>query len=156
MPVDEKHPEQNIDGDEKAPLLSENDEPPTDARSSSPGPEEDPRFSQPTPSPFKRLALVLFMALLFWVGFQLRSGLLEAKKKPKIIHATRYSKEFKYRPAASPIITETLKDGRIRLRGAQATPTAEPTPVVRPKKKTGGRKGGKGKSKVKARSGKKA
>lgn len=30
----------------------------------------------------------------------------------------RYSDEFKYRPAASPVITEYLKDGRIRLRGA--------------------------------------
>ena len=30
----------------------------------------------------------------------------------------RYSDEFKYRPAASPVITDYLKDGRIRLRGA--------------------------------------
>lgn len=30
----------------------------------------------------------------------------------------RYSEEFKYRPAASPVITETLPDGRIRIRGA--------------------------------------
>jgi len=29
-----------------------------------------------------------------------------------------YSDEFKYRPAASPVITEYLKDGRIRIRGA--------------------------------------
>jgi len=29
-----------------------------------------------------------------------------------------YSEEHKYRPAASPVITEYLKDGRIRLRGA--------------------------------------
>lgn len=33
----------------------------------------------------------------------------------------RYSKEFKYRPAASPVITERLRDGRIRLRGAHPT-----------------------------------
>lgn len=31
---------------------------------------------------------------------------------------SRYSDEFKYRPAASPVITEYLKDGRMRLRGA--------------------------------------
>ena len=30
----------------------------------------------------------------------------------------RYNDEFKYRPAASPVITEYLKDGRMRLRGA--------------------------------------
>lgn len=35
--------------------------------------------------------------------------------------ACRYSKEYKFRPAASPIITERLKDGRTRLRGAQPT-----------------------------------
>lgn len=29
-----------------------------------------------------------------------------------------YSEEHKYRPAASPVITETLKDGRLRIRGA--------------------------------------
>jgi hypothetical protein len=29
-----------------------------------------------------------------------------------------YSEEYKYRPAASPVITETLKDGRLRIRGA--------------------------------------
>lgn len=31
---------------------------------------------------------------------------------------SRYSREHKYRPAASPVVTEVLKDGRIRLRGA--------------------------------------
>lgn len=29
-----------------------------------------------------------------------------------------YSEEHRYRPAASPIITETLPDGRLRVRGA--------------------------------------
>lgn len=33
----------------------------------------------------------------------------------------RYSKDYKFRPAASPVITEQLKDGRVRLRGAQPT-----------------------------------
>lgn len=43
-------------------------------------------------------------------------------------YPSRYSNEYKYRPAASPIITETLIDGRTKLRGA--LPTPEPTPVV--------------------------
>jgi hypothetical protein len=38
---------------------------------------------------------------------------------PDVVYAQRYSKEFKYRPAASPIVTERLKDGRTRVRGAQ-------------------------------------
>lgn len=29
-----------------------------------------------------------------------------------------YSEEHKFRPAASPVITETLRDGRLRIRGA--------------------------------------
>lgn len=29
----------------------------------------------------------------------------------------RYSKQHKFRPAASPVITERLKDGRVRVRG---------------------------------------
>jgi len=64
----------------------------------------------------------------------------------------RYSKEYKFRPAASPIITETLKDGRVRLRGALPTPTETTTPVVTKKKAragkaTGKRKAGKSKRK---------
>lgn len=39
-------------------------------------------------------------------------------RKPKIPLTRRYSEEHRYRPAASPVITEYLKDGRIRLRGA--------------------------------------
>jgi hypothetical protein len=56
----------------------------------------------------------------------------------------RYSKEFKFRPAASPIITETLKDGRIRLRGALPEPTQAPlasTPPKKNKKKKGSASG---------------
>ena len=37
---------------------------------------------------------------------------------PKTPLTGRYSEEHRYRPAASPVITEYLKDGRIRLRGA--------------------------------------
>ncbi|KAJ6479562.1 hypothetical protein C8R45DRAFT_793729, partial [Mycena sanguinolenta] len=44
-----------------------------------------------------------------------------------------YSKEYKYRPAASPIITETLKDGRLRGYGAAPTTSATPTPTKRVK-----------------------
>jgi len=46
---------------------------------------------------------------------------IDPKSRRKVHNLTvflRYSKEFKYRPAASPIITERLKDGVIRLRGA--------------------------------------
>ena len=44
--------------------------------------------------------------------------------------ANRYSEEFKFRPAASPIITETLRDGRTRIRGAE--PTVREMPLATP------------------------
>ncbi|KAH9948597.1 hypothetical protein B0H21DRAFT_230595 [Amylocystis lapponica] len=78
----------------------------------------DPRFNPPTPSFWKRLALVAFVVVLFWFAITLR---VQLARPPKVVHATRYSKEFKYRPAASPIITERLKDGRTRVRGALPT-----------------------------------
>ncbi|KAF8481460.1 hypothetical protein JB92DRAFT_2800349 [Gautieria morchelliformis] len=74
----------------------------------------DARFNPPPPSTWKRVALVVLVVFLFWLAFRMRLQ----QRKPQIIHADRYSREHKYRPAASPIITETLKDGRIRLRGA--------------------------------------
>ncbi|KAF8198498.1 hypothetical protein BJ912DRAFT_951587 [Pholiota molesta] len=137
--------------DEKAQLKSSPESSPAQSRSPSPEPQATPdsRFTQPTPSPFKRAALLLFVGLLLWVALDMRFKLFDAKRKPQIIHASRYSKEHKFRPAASPIITETLKDGRIRLRGALQTPTAVPTPAVgkktrkgKGKKKTGKKKAG--------------
>ncbi|KIJ63880.1 hypothetical protein HYDPIDRAFT_155504, partial [Hydnomerulius pinastri MD-312] len=64
---------------------------------------------------WKRVALLAFIAFLFWLSFSIRP---KKNVEPNIIHASRYSKEFKYRPAASPIITERLKDGKVRVRGA--------------------------------------
>ncbi|KAJ9114670.1 hypothetical protein QFC22_005546 [Naganishia vaughanmartiniae] len=63
----------------------------------------------------KRL-LLLLLTVGAVVGFQ--QGWFGGSSKPKVIYASRYSDEYKFRPAASPVITETLADGRIRLRGA--------------------------------------
>ncbi|KAG6875918.1 hypothetical protein C0993_006822 [Termitomyces sp. T159_Od127] len=95
----------------------------------------DPRFNPPTPSPFKRAALIAFVILLLWIAFSLRPSLLKNNREAKVIYASRYSKEHKFRPAASPVITETLKDGRVRLRGAAPTATPARTPTPTPKKK---------------------
>ena len=60
----------------------------------------------------------------------------------------RYSKEHKFRPAASPIITHTLKDGRIKIHGAGPTTTATAAATPKVKKTTGNNRGrGKGKGK---------
>ncbi|KAI0667915.1 hypothetical protein C8Q78DRAFT_304568 [Trametes maxima] len=79
--------------------------------------EEDPRFNPPTPPAWKRVALILFLFALLYAGFKLRASV--AQQQPsKVLHASRYSKEYKFRPAASPVVTERLKDGRVRVRGA--------------------------------------
>jgi len=69
--------------------------------------------------------------------------LLSQKRSPKVTYASRYSKDHKFRPAASPVITRTLKDGRIRIHGAG--PTATPAPVSTPTvKRTKGKRRAKG------------
>lgn len=84
----------------------------------------DPRFNPEPPNRLKRFLLIAFIVFLFWLAIAMRSR----SWKKQVVHASRYSNEYKYRPAASPIITETLIDGRTKLRGA--LPTPEPTPVV--------------------------
>ncbi|KAG5646681.1 hypothetical protein DXG03_002671 [Asterophora parasitica] len=102
--------------------------------------ERDPRFHQPPPSRLKRLALIVFTLLLFGVALRMRQSLWREKKAPKVIYASRYSREHKFRPAASPIITETLKDGRIRIRGAGPTATPDPKPTPSKSKTKKGRR----------------
>lgn len=150
----------NSDEEEKEPLLASYQSSLASSRSASPEPQSeseseseppDANSTQPPVSRLKRISLFIFFALLSWLTY---SKVFHTKGKPKIIHASRsvkfseplrrllielclkrYSKEFKFRPAASPVITETLKDGRIRLRGALPEPTAQPTPAVVKKKR---------------------
>jgi len=79
----------------------------------------DPRFERPVPSPWKRGALLLFIAALFYIAISMRVKQNTVIQAAKVIHAKRYSQEYQFRPAASPVVTERLKDGRVRLRGAQ-------------------------------------
>ncbi|KZT73549.1 hypothetical protein DAEQUDRAFT_762008 [Daedalea quercina L-15889] len=72
---------------------------------------------RPRLSPWRRLALITFVLVFAWFTW----AWYKHVSRPKVIYADRYSDEFKYRPAASPIITEILKDGRMRLRGAVPT-----------------------------------
>ncbi|KAG6835850.1 hypothetical protein H0H93_013960, partial [Arthromyces matolae] len=52
-------------------------------------PSVDPRFNPPTPSPFKRLALLVFVLLLFWFAFTLRASLWKGNREAKVIYANR-------------------------------------------------------------------
>lgn len=72
------------------------------------------RFQQVRPSTWKRVALLVFTFMLFWMAFRMRFTF--GTPEP-VVHANRYSKSFKYRPAASPIITSKLPDGRVKVRG---------------------------------------
>ncbi|EJD49445.1 hypothetical protein AURDEDRAFT_112609 [Auricularia subglabra TFB-10046 SS5] len=65
-------------------------------------------------SAWKRAALLAFVFGLFWLAFRMRA----APRRSPVVHAERYSRQFKYRPAASPIVTSKLPDGRTRIRGA--------------------------------------
>ncbi|KAJ7104727.1 hypothetical protein C8R44DRAFT_807768, partial [Mycena epipterygia] len=56
------------------------------------------------------------MVAVLWLVLQ-KTG---PKPKPEVVYANRYSSEFNS-AAASPIITETLKDGRKRVRNAAPT-----------------------------------
>lgn len=81
---------------------------------------QDPRFNPPIPSWWKRALLILFIIVMFWLSFSLRASMHRGARSD-VVHAHRYSKQHKFRPAASPVITETLKDGRTRIRGAAPT-----------------------------------
>ncbi|KAI0319163.1 hypothetical protein OF83DRAFT_1170433 [Amylostereum chailletii] len=82
----------------------------------------DPRFNPPPPATWKRVALLIFIVVLFFLSFSLRASRHpKPKQAPEVVYADRYSEEHQYRPAASPIYSETLKDGRILVHGAQPT-----------------------------------
>ncbi|PIL32353.1 hypothetical protein GSI_05599 [Ganoderma sinense ZZ0214-1] len=120
MPADEYQYERIPTTDEKRKFPRE--EPTSDVRELHRRLAQDPRFNPPTPSPWKRIALIVFLISLLYLGLKLRlNAIQKLETEPSVVHANRYSKDFKYRPAASPIITERLKDGRTRLRGAVPT-----------------------------------
>ncbi|KAF9555894.1 hypothetical protein CPC08DRAFT_642253 [Agrocybe pediades] len=157
MALDEKRPLATLpddvdllsEDDEKARLMSQETTPVASDAEDNDDDDTTTRTTQvqeTRPSPLKRFALIVLLIFACWMGFQLCSSMLAAKRKPRIIYASRYSKEHKFRPAASPIITETLKDGRIRLRGA--LPTEEPKPPQKKKTGSGKKKGRKTKRKT--------
>ncbi|KAI5116876.1 hypothetical protein M0805_009859 [Coniferiporia weirii] len=110
------------------------------------GVEED-EPTEPTPSRWRRLLTIILSILFLWFVLTFLSTLNE-KRPPKVVYSNRYSEDFKFRPAASPIVTESLKDGRVRLRGAQPTILTTPTPIPIPKstRKSKSRKSKKSKS----------
>ncbi|THV02138.1 hypothetical protein K435DRAFT_792804 [Dendrothele bispora CBS 962.96] len=61
-------------------------------------------------SPLKRrLWMVVIGLMLLFASNSLCSNWI-CSRKPQIVHAQGYSKEYKFRPAASPNITESMKD----------------------------------------------
>jgi len=76
------------------------------SRSPSPEPESDestdPRFSQPPPpSRIKRTSLLIFLAFLFWLAYSMLTTVLNAKKKAKIVYASRWV-AFSETPFSAP------------------------------------------------------
>ncbi|KAF8629367.1 hypothetical protein AX17_005663 [Amanita inopinata Kibby_2008] len=101
--------------------------------------------SKPRSTAGYRRAAAILSVFAILLGFVLTTYQTTRTQKPKVIYANRYSKEHKFRPAASPIITETLKDGRVRVRGAEPTKTSVPKPTNTVKRKR--KRSGKGKRK---------
>ncbi|GAB1525450.1 hypothetical protein RhiXN_12132 [Rhizoctonia solani] len=67
-------------------------------------------------SALRRVAMIPILVFALYLLFKSYNW-LATPKKPEIIYADRYSHEYKFRPAASPIITEKLKNGKILIRG---------------------------------------
>ncbi|KAL5513643.1 hypothetical protein ACEPAH_4042 [Sanghuangporus vaninii] len=88
--------------------------------------------SEVTPNIWSRFRKILLILVAVWLALAILRG--SGRQRSKVVHANRYSDDYKFRPAASLIVTETLKDGRIRIRGAE--PTARSTPSATPKSKT--------------------
>ncbi|EIM83011.1 uncharacterized protein STEHIDRAFT_141539 [Stereum hirsutum FP-91666 SS1] len=115
--------ESSPEGKEEEPLEEEEEDTEPNLQAEFAAAEEkrlaDPRFNPPTPSRWKRAGLLVLVFVLFWVAISMRKSMRNAP--PKVLYANRYSKDYKFRPAASPIITERLKDGRTRVHGAAPT-----------------------------------
>lgn len=113
--------------DEKAKLKLSRDSSPLQSRSPSPAPQTTPdsRFTQPTPSPFKRAALLLFIGFLLWIALEMRFKLLEATRKPQIIHASRYV-AILFRLKSTPIYY--IADIRKSINSAQQLVQSSPKP----------------------------
>ncbi|KII90683.1 hypothetical protein PLICRDRAFT_39264 [Plicaturopsis crispa FD-325 SS-3] len=62
--------------------------------------QNDSRLAQPTPSAWKHVSLLAFVALLFWLSFSIH---FPTRGAPIVHDTNRYSKEFRFRPAASPV-----------------------------------------------------
>ena len=53
--------------------------------------EQDPRFNPPTPSPWKRIALLLLLVFLLYLGIKLRvNAIQQHEPEPTVVHANRY------------------------------------------------------------------
>lgn len=54
----------------------------------------DPRFRPPAPAPWKRGALLLFIAVMFWLAFSMRKRAWD--RKNKVLFAKRYVYAIRY------------------------------------------------------------
>ncbi|GAA5886472.1 hypothetical protein JCM6882_001647 [Rhodosporidiobolus microsporus] len=95
-----------------------------------------PRRPSPSSSSFTplRVFLVCFCGALYalvalrydlppynwidaYVNKHVHQGDKVLRQRPGMRGVERYSPEFRYRPAASPVITEVAKDGKVNLKG---------------------------------------
>ncbi|KAG8757190.1 hypothetical protein FRC14_002282 [Serendipita sp. 396] len=134
--------------------------PPQTSPAQSPNPAANPssnrkiaRHRQKTGTPWCKAAIYTFIILIlayFWLSWTdpdqiaLRKHAwdkaMERIRGKQVIYSSRYSKQYKYRPAASPVVTETLSDGRTKIHGGRPgddipIPKPTPTPSKKPQRK---------------------
>jgi hypothetical protein len=69
--------------------LSRSPSPEFESESESESEPTDTRFDQPPVSRLRRTSLLIFVALICWLAYYMRTNLLYAKRKPNVIHASR-------------------------------------------------------------------
>ena len=89
MPADEYQYERIPTSDEKRKFPRQ--EPTSDVRELHRRLAQDPRFNPPTPSPWKRIALIVFLFSLLYLGLKLRlNAIQKLEAEPSVVHANRY------------------------------------------------------------------
>ena len=89
MPADEYQYERIPISDEKRKFPRH--EPTSDVRELHRRLAQDPRFNPPTPSPWKRIALILFLLSLLYLALKLRlNAIQKLETQPSVVHANRY------------------------------------------------------------------
>ena len=90
------------------------------ARAPSPKRPIDPRFDRPPPAAWKRIALILFLAFLFWLSYAIRPTKQSAK--PEVIYASRCVWNYlRFVPQNYPLVYACVWGGVLGIQRSSST-----------------------------------